>query len=79
MEAETKTIVLTSKDSIEFFPSNNPSQFTSIFGTLIELNYEWVVSLREMVIKTQNSLDLNIPVILDIYCRQASGIIQARQ
>ena len=58
MRAKDKMIILvSSNDSVQFYPSNTASEFTYIFSTPLTLEGEWELSLRDICIT------LNSPVI----------------
>lgn len=74
-EATTYYIVLTSKDSLQFFPTNTGTQFTAVLDTPLTLTDRWDVGLKQILVELQSPAPTKELVVFDVFLRQASGCI----
>ena len=69
-----QNIIVSSEDSKNYFPQNNPFHFTSQFSKPIELSGKWIISLKALSFELDNA-GTGEPVIFDIHLTQTSGTI----
>lgn len=74
-EAKTYYIVMTSKDSVQFFPANNGTQFTTILNTPLDLCGRWDIGLKQILVELQSPASRKELIVFDVFLRQASGCI----
>lgn len=77
MASLERGIVLSSKDSLIFFPNNTPTQFTCVLSSPIHLEGRWSIGLKDVrvgvkAIRTHLSL---INCLFDVHLSQVSGTI----
>lgn len=72
-------LVVSSKDSLQFFPSNKANHFTTLLSTPLDLSGTWNVGLKEIVFNVNGSLssprNVREYLMFDVYLSQASGCI----
>ena len=70
-------ILVSSNDSVQFYPSNTASEFTYIFSTPLTLEGEWKLSLRDICI-TLNSPVINLArtKLVDVELKQVTGVVR---
>jgi len=69
-------LALTSKDSLQYFPNNTATHFTTLLNVPLELCGKWSMALREIVIQTsEESKQLVGPIIFDVFASDAVGAI----
>lgn len=69
-----QNIIVSSEDSKNYFPQNNPAHFTSLFSKPIELHGKWIISLKALSFELETSAN-GEAVIFDIHLTQTSGTI----
>ena len=74
----TKYLVVSSKDSLPYFPSNSPTQFTTLLNTpLHRQGGDWFIGLRQIWLEVQGppTSTGGLYICFDVYIPQASGTI----
>lgn len=74
-------LVVSSKDSLQFFPNNKPTYFTTVLSTPLDLSGSWSIGLTEIVFDViqpnQNNHNLRHYLLFDVYLSQSSGCLLA--
>lgn len=69
-------LAVSSADSLQYFPNNNPTHFTTLLNVPLELAGDWSIALREIVLQLSNgSRPLSTPILFDVFVTDASGAV----
>jgi len=69
-------LALASTDSLQYFPNNTATRFTTLLNVPLELCGKWSIALREIVIQTSDeSKNLIGPILFDVFVTDAAGAI----
>lgn len=75
-----KYIFVSNEDSIDYFPENTPTKFTSLVNLPLEIYGTWMIGLCEIFVEFdtfKETKDIHQPggghVIFDVFLRQATG------
>lgn len=86
MSKNAKYIVVSSKDSKDYFPSNSSENFTVIVDPPLELDGQWNVGLKEIMVRfsTEGSCELDWALksgeshlMFDVFLSQTTGTLLA--
>lgn len=72
---KTKYLVVSSNDSLPYFPGNRPEAFTSVLTPSLELRGDWFVGLRQLWFELASSASTGMFICVDVYITQGSGTI----
>lgn len=75
MNRDKKNIVISSKDSIDFYSLNTQTHFTHILNKPIAISPYAKIALRQIVITLSAPITSPNPVILDLFLEQITGNI----
>jgi len=69
-------LALTSTDSLQYFPNNTATRFTTVLNVPLELQGQWAIALRDIVIQMSDvSKQLVGPILFDVFVADAVGAI----
>lgn len=72
-------VVISSDDSLSYFPENNPHHFTSVIDPPIRLEGAWLVGLKDIFITFKNLRNVDLigggHLIVDVHLIQANGTV----
>ena len=73
-------LVVSSNDSLEYFPKNKPDYFTTLLSTPLDLSGQWSIGLKEIVFNITGDLGMteNLTtkqLLFDVFLSQSTGCI----
>ena len=75
MNDQTQYLVLSSKDSTQYFPQNSSEHFTSLLNVPLDLSARWSMGLRQIICHLETPPSRKELLLFDVYLSQVSGCI----